>query len=201
MSRLAAALVILALFMPPSLRAQERDPVTRARELYQTGRLLFDQGDYEVAAKKFAAGYELVPRPQFLLNIGLCYQKLDQLDKSRTYYQRFLDEAPPNDPDREHATRWMAEVDATMQKRAAAAPAPPPAPPSVAAPAAAAPSPPSGASLALAATPPPKRSWVRRNWWIFPVGGAVVAGVAVGIYFAARPANPCSGPMLCLDLR
>ncbi|HWE30324.1 MAG TPA: tetratricopeptide repeat protein [Polyangia bacterium] len=205
------AVVVLALvtaLSPPS-RAQERDTVARARLYFETGRLLFDQGDYEQAAKKFSAGYDLVPRPQFLLNMGLCYQKLEQLDKARALYQRFLSAAPADDPDRAHATQWMAEVDA---KIAATRPAPTPEPAPEPAPATAPPATPSppavttaqnpGANLTVTTTAPPqKKSFIRRNWWIFPVAGVVVAGAAVGIYFAARPSNPCSGVTPCLDLR
>ena len=48
---------------------------------------------------------------------------------------------------------------------------------------------PAGASTAVTATQPEKKSFVRRNWWIFPVGAVVLAGAAVGIYFAVRPSS------------
>ena len=34
-----------------------------------------------------------------------------------------------------------------------------------------------------------KKSWARRNWWIFPV----LAGVGVGVYFLAKNNNSSSG--------
>ena len=39
----------------------------------------------------------------------------------------------------------------------------------------------------------PKKSWTRRNWWIFPV----LAGIGVGIYFLAK--NSSSSGIRCND--
>ena len=215
MARLVVAM-LLTLCAAQTARGQDRDNVARARLYYETGRLLYDQGDYEQAAKKFTAGYELAPRPQFLLNTGLCYQKMDQLDKAHALYERFLREASADDPDRERAKTWLAEVDAKIAaiksapRPPQALPPPSSAPsehavPSAPAPALSAtpgPASPAGANLTVATTPPPKKSFMRRNWWIVPVGAVVVAGAAVGIYFAARPSSSgCVGSMPCIDLR
>ncbi len=205
---IARVIVILAVVLGAVSPAHAASPndIARAREYFETGRLLFDQGDYDVAAKKFLAGYELVQRPQFLLNIGLCFQKLGQLEEARLYYQRFLSETPADDPDRGRAQQWMGEVEAKLAERAKSAPPPPPPAPTTTSPPAPATPAPATASrprLDLTATPeaPAKKSFFQRNWWIFPVAGAVVAGVAVGIYFAARPSNPCPSDIRCLDLR
>ncbi len=217
MARLVVAL-LLSLCLPQAARAQSSDNVARARLYFETGRLLFEQGDYEQAAKKFATGYDLLPRPQFLLNAGLCYQKMEQLEKARELYQRFLREAAPDDPDRQRARTWMAEVDAKLKAAPPRAAEPSPSAPPASAPATSAPPPASapvttapsatpaatsgGADLTtVAATPPEKKSFLRRHWWIFPVGAVVLAGAAVGIYFAARPSSGCSGSTPCLDLR
>ena len=112
--------IALVLFLAPSLRAEEKDPTARAKLYIETGRLLYKQGDYEQAAKQFNAGYALLPRPQFLLNSGLCYQKLEQLEKARDLYQRFLREAPSDDPDRERANKWLGEVESTLATQRAA---------------------------------------------------------------------------------
>jgi hypothetical protein len=55
----------------------------------------------------------------------------------------------------------------------------------------------------LTQTAPPRKSWVKRNWWVFPVAGAVVVGVAVGVgvYYGTRAPDPCAGASLsCWDL-
>jgi hypothetical protein len=201
--RLIATIALLAC-LAPSLRAEERDPTARAKLYFETGRLLYKQGDYEQAAKQFNAGYALLPRPQFLLNSGLCYQKLDQLDKAHESYQRFLREAAADDPDRERVQKWLGEVEvklaaqrAQQQQQRAAEPA---TGPSIMAPTAAPTS--NGGVTLTAAPPPPKKSFARRNWWIFPVAGVVVAGAVVGIVLGVRAGGPsCSGMPGCIDLR
>jgi len=60
----------------------------------------------------------------------------------------------------------------------------------------------SAATTTLTQTAPPRKSWIKRNWWIIPVG-AVVVGVAVGlgVYYGTRAPDPCSGANLtCWDL-
>lgn len=195
-----AVAVLVILCLVPSLRGEERDPTARARLYFETGRLLFKEGDYEQAAKQFQSGYAILPRPQFLFNIARCYHKLEQLDKARDAYQRYLREAPADDPDRERATRSLDDIESKRPKE----PAPPPigTPPSSpqAAPA------PSNANLSLTAAPtPPRKSFARRNWWIVPVAGVVVAGAVVGIVLGVR-ANAVScatmpNPKLCIDDR
>lgn len=199
-SRAAIALLLLV-GLATTARAQSDEALSKAKLYFETGRLLFEQGDYEQAARKFQAGYDLVPKPQFLLNSGLCYQKLGQLDKAKAMYERFLREAPADEPDRDKAQKLLGEVDQKLAERNPAPPPPLPPPPATT------PvheeAPPSSSSVTLATTaPPPRKSFVRRNWWIFPVAGVVIAGVAVGIYFGVRPSpNACAGSPNCLDLR
>ncbi len=210
-------LAIVLAWSAAGARAQQPpdDPVTRARTHFEAGRALYQLGNYHEALREFAAGYELAPRPQFLLNLGQCYRKLDDLERAHEMYQRYLHDAPPTDPERPQAEQILREIDRQLAARAT-----PQAPPSTSAPAAtgaaatgaaAATSAPPGnaapavqpATSALTATaPPPGRSWVKRNWWVFPVA-AVVVGVAVGVgvYYGTRAPDPCSGANLaCWDL-
>jgi tetratricopeptide (TPR) repeat protein len=197
--RVATAIALL-IFLAPSLRAEEKDPTARAKLYFETGRLLYKQGDYEQAAKQFNAGYVLLPRPQFLLNSGLCYQKLEQLDKARDHYQRFLSEAPPDDPDRERANKWLGEVEVMLAAQRAVREQQRQNEPSVAP--IIAPAPRNSGVTLTAAPPPPRQSFVRRNWWIFPVAGVVVAGAVVGIVLGVRASGPsCNNMPGCLDFR
>jgi Tfp pilus assembly protein PilF len=192
-----AVVVALVICVAPSLSAEEPDAVARARLNFETGRLLYKQGDYEAAARQFNAGYVLVPRPQFLLNSGLCYQKMEQLDKARALYERYLREAPPDEPDRERVSKWLAEVDAKLgaqkgndQQRRQVDPG---VTPSISG------QPASNMELTAA---PPRKSFARKNWWVFPVAGVVAAGVVVGIVLGVRASGPsCAGNPSCIDLR
>ncbi len=191
-------LVIAVLACAVSAHAQPDDNVARARTHFEAGRALYQLGNYNEALREFAAGYQLAPRPQFLLNLGQCYRKLDDLQNARAMYQRYLHDAPATDPERPQAQQILAEIDrqiADRQAAAAAAPPPPPAPPTESAA-------PAAAATTLTVTAPPKKPWIKRNWWIIPVGVVVVGvGVGLGVYYGTRQPDPCSGANLtCWDL-
>lgn len=191
-----AALVALALLAAHGNAQEPDDKVTRARTHFEAGRALYQLGSYVEARREFAAGYELAPRPQFLLNLGQCDRKLGDLTTARQNYQRYLHDAPPTDPERPQAEQILAEIDQQLADRAAAEAALHAAPSTSAAPSL------TPASNALVQSAPPRRSWARRNWWVFPVG-AVAVGVAVGlgVYYGTRAADPCSSANLaCWDL-
>ncbi len=193
------ALVVAVIACAASARAQTDDPVARARTHFEAGRALYQLGNYDEALREFAAGYQLAPRPQFLLNLGQCYRKRDDLANARAMYQRYLHDAPASDPERPQAEQILAEIDKQIADRQAAS-APPAAAP-IAAPAPA--NPPAPVAAALTATAPPRRrSWIKRNWWILPAGAAVVGlAVGLGVYYGVRAADPCSGANLaCWDL-
>jgi Flp pilus assembly protein TadD len=170
------------------------DDVTRARTHFEAGRALYQLGNYNEALREFAAGYQLAPRPQFLLNLGQCYRKLDDLANARSMYQRYLHDAPQSDPERPQAEQILAEIERQIADRQAAqAPPAPVTPPPIAAPA---------ATTLTQTAPPPKKSWIKRNWWVIPVGAVVVGvGVGLGVYYGTRAPDPCSGANLtCWDL-
>jgi tetratricopeptide (TPR) repeat protein len=93
-----ASLALLLLACPRSARADEAEQTARAH--YDAGKGLFHLGRYHDAAVEFAAGYELYPRPEFLLNLGQTYRKLNRLAEARVMFERFLAEAPPEHPER-----------------------------------------------------------------------------------------------------
>jgi tetratricopeptide (TPR) repeat protein len=196
--RLIAALLAVAWCAGVARAQQPEDPVARARTHFEAGRALYTLGNYEEARREFAAGYQLAPRPQFLLNLGQCYRKLDDLQHAREMYQRYLHDAPATDPERPQAEQILAEIDTQIADRQAALraappPASPPPAPAVSAPA---------ANALTATAPPPKKSWARRNWWVFPVAAVVVGvGVGLGVYYGTRAPDPCSSANLsCWDL-
>lgn len=193
---LAKAILVLALAFGSFARADNADAVARARTHFEAGRALYNLGNYTDAIREFSAGYQLAPRPQFLVNLGQAYRKLGKLEQAREMYRRFLKEAPPDDPDRAQVQQLLQILDGELARRAPPPPPPAPAPVPVAAPT------PSSSHAAPAAAltataPPARKSFLRRNWWIFPVGAVVVTGLIVGIYFAARPSGvDCSSATL-----
>lgn len=200
--RLLCTLLLLLAAAPAHADAA----LQRAKQDFDAGRALYEQGRYAEAHERFAAGYELVHRPRFLMNMGQCQRQLKQFDRARELFQRYLDEAPDDDPERARVIRFIAELDA--EERAAQEHATPAegtgattAPPAGTAPSSQVAPSSSAVVAAPAPAPQPHRSFARRNWWIFPVAGVILAGVAVGIYFGVRPADPCANSLGCLDLR
>ena len=196
------ALIVTVLACALHAQAQSDDPVARARTHFEAGRALYQLGNYNEALREFAAGYQLAARPQFLLNLGQCYRKLEDLPNARAMYQRYLHDAPATDAERPQAQQILAEIDKQIADQQAAA-APPPVTPL---PSTATAVPPSTSDAATATltqkAPPPRKSWIKRNWWIIPVGAVVVGvGVGLGVYYGTRAPDPCSGANLtCWDL-
>jgi tetratricopeptide (TPR) repeat protein len=192
-SRLALIFAILA--SAATTRAQTQDAISRARTHFEAGRALYNLGNYTDAIREFSAGYQLAPRPQFLVNLGQCYRKLgglENLTKARDLYRKFLDEASPGDPDREQVKSVLTDLEQEIAATPAAAPPPPPK--------AAEPEPQQNALVASA--PPAKKPFIKRHWWIIPVTIVAAAGLAVGIYFAVKPSGQvdCGSASLgCID--
>ena len=189
----AAALLVLS-----SLAwAQSPEQLSRARTHFEAGRALYNLGNYTDAIREFSAGYSLVPKPQFLVNLGQAYRKAGNLPRAKEMFQKFLRDAPANDPDRKQVRGILDEIDDQILDEPVPRPVPPPAPP------------PGGSSqppapLVVAAPAPPvaRKSFMARHWWIVPVSAVVVAGVSVGVYFALKPPDPvsCEGASLgCID--
>jgi hypothetical protein len=194
--RSLALLLIVVTAVP--VRAEESEIEKRAHAHYEAGRALYSLGNYEEALREFLSGYQIVPRPKFLLNLAQTFRKLDRLAEARGMYLRYLDEetAPDRDIQRPKVMALVHEIDQELAARPPRPPPPaPPAPQQVeAAPSAAAP------PATVTATPPPKKSFIRRHWWIIPTTLVVAGGVAVGIYFGVRPTVNCSAaPLGCID--
>jgi tetratricopeptide (TPR) repeat protein len=184
--------LVVAALVVAALAGDAAADQARARLHFETGRLLYQQGDYATAAKQFRAGYDELPRPEFLLNAGLCYARLHETAAERELLERYLTVAQPSDPGRARARALLDELAA-----APAAPEPATSPAETLAPIAPTPAPIAAAVTARVA-PARAHGW-RRWWWIAPVAGVVAAGVAVGIYFGVR-GDSC-GPPLCIRYR
>jgi hypothetical protein len=170
LARVFGVLAVLCVVVLPA-RADPNEE--RAHELFGSGRAHYQAGHYREALRDFEAGYALVPRPTFLLNMGQAYRQLLDVVHAREKYVAFLAKAPVDDPARPQVEELLREIDRST-----------------------------ALAVATAAPPPPKRSFVRRHWWIFPTTAVVLAGVGVGIYFAVRPpSRPGCGDVSlgCLD--
>jgi tetratricopeptide (TPR) repeat protein len=192
MARLAFA-IGLAFALGSTAHAQSADAIGRARTHFEAGRALYNLGNYTDAIREFSAGYQLVPKPQFLVNLGQAYRKLGDLGKAREMYKKFLDEAAPADPDREQVKGLLADIEAEQATQTPPTPAPAPAPATTST---------TTSAPVVVSEAPQKKPFIKRHWWIIPVA-AVVVGVAigVGVYYGTRSNQvDCSSASLgCID--
>ena len=88
-ARVVAALVVAVVVLAGAAATArgEGDRESRARAHYEVGLGMYHLGNYRDAIREFSAGYELSPRPQFLINLGQAYRKLGELDKAREMFQ------------------------------------------------------------------------------------------------------------------
>lgn len=166
-----------------SARADGGDVESRARTHYAAGKALYDLGHYSDALRELLAGYSLVPKRQFLLNLGQCYRRIGDLRSAREMYVKYRNGSPADDPERLQVDALIREIDRQI---VAAVPSPTttsaPAPLIAAAP----------VQTERAQPKPP-----RRRWWAIPVAAVAAAGLAVGLYFALAPT--CSGSLTCIS--
>jgi tetratricopeptide (TPR) repeat protein len=180
-SRAVLVLTLLSATLPAR---GEDDRTGRARAHYEVGLGMYHLGNYREALREFTAGYELSPRPEFLINLGQAYRKLHDLDHAQQMFQRYLASTPAEAPDRKQVQELLDEVERTRASE------PPPA---------------AEAVTVVAAPPAPApRSALRRYWWTIPAGAAVV-GLALGLtlYFTLPPSQVSCGSATigCIDLR
>ena len=69
----------------------------RARELYDNGKRLYDEGQYENAILAWEEGYRLSKKALFLSNIGGAYERLGDLERAVTYLDQYRAFAPADE--------------------------------------------------------------------------------------------------------
>lgn len=105
----------------------------RARELYENGSILYEEGRYEDAIAAWEEAYRLSGRPLLLFNTANALERLGRYDEAMTLLQRYRAYAPAEE--REILDRRIRNLETRIddqKERSAAAPvvatAPPPAP-------------------------------------------------------------------------
>ncbi|MFK7992265.1 MAG: tol-pal system YbgF family protein [Sandaracinaceae bacterium] len=92
------------------LTPSEPDPEAaqeEARTRFQQGVALARAGNCRGALAELAASYELFPRPNTLFNIAQCQEELHRYDLAVSAYERYLEAAPEDDPERATVTATM----------------------------------------------------------------------------------------------
>ncbi len=88
----------------PAAQPAPTEQELAARERFQSGELLFENGNFDAALAEYQAVYDLLEghprRYNVLFNIGLCNERLFRYDRAIEFYQRYLDEGGADAEDR-----------------------------------------------------------------------------------------------------
>lgn len=71
----------------------------RARELFDNGAGLFEEGRYDEAIDAWQSGYSLSARPLFLYNLAGAYERLGDLNQTVAYLNMYRAHAPESERD------------------------------------------------------------------------------------------------------
>jgi hypothetical protein len=207
-------LAVFALARPALAEVDSRE--MKAREAFAADR-------YQEALDIFVKLYAEKLHPNYLRNIGRCYQNMGEPDKAISSFREYLRKAKSVSADeRKEVDGYIKEMEDLKHQREAAAVAPPPAPPvqplppAVTTPAdspvvtplpSASATPAATTSLALTAPPPSnppahdESSPVYTKWWFWTIIGAVIVGgvgvaAATGAFTKTKDA-PCMAGTVC----
>ena len=200
---IVAALALAAVARPVAAEVDRRE--MKAREDFGAGR-------YQDALDIFVKLYAEKLHPNYLRNIGRCYQNLGDPDKAISSFREYLRKAKNVTPDeRSEVEGYIKEMEDLKKQREQAA-APPPVEPLPSArtpvattPPAAVTAPATPPSLTLHDPPPPPAQEeshpVYTKWWFWTIIGVVIVGgvagaAAAGVFTKTNDA-PCGAGMIC----
>lgn len=83
----------------------------KIRARMEAGQTLFIAKSYSAAAREFEDGYKENPYSAFLFNAGVCYQKLDDLDRALEKFREYL-RIDPNAPDADKVRERVRKIEA-----------------------------------------------------------------------------------------
>jgi hypothetical protein len=199
------AVVALAAVARPAAAEVDRREM-KAREDFGAGR-------YQDALDLFVKLYAEKLHPNYLRNIGRCYQNLGDPDKAISSFREYLRKAKNVTPDeRAEVEGYIKEMEELKKQREQAA-TPPPPPPVQPLPSAVTPppvtdttpaTPPPSLTLNNPPPPPPEEEShpVYTKWWFWTIIGVVVVGgglggaAAAGVFTKTKDA-PCGAGMMC----
>ncbi len=209
MTILRLCLLLLAFGVPATAWASPKSDQT-ARAHFERGKRLAAKSKFADAYREFEAGYKANPLPAFLFNMGEAARHMGDAAKARSAYEQFL-AVEQTGAVADTARQRLADLDRTNpvappepEPMVAPPPAPEPAPQQAAPPtpaeAAARIEAHSTTTTSVTATAPEKKPlWKKWPLWA-AVGGAVAAGIVIGVVVTRGPDDVmCNAG--CRDLR
>lgn len=158
--------------------AHAGDDDARARELYENGAILYDEGRYEDAVAAWSEAYRLSNRPGLLFNIANAEERLGRYQEALDHLNRYR--AFAEESERETLDRRIANLERRLEAVRAEAAANPTTTPPPTEPVVTTPSPPPPVEKKAKLSPLP--------FVLFGVGGAsaITGGVFGGMAVGAR---------------
>ncbi len=87
-----------------------------AKAHFNTGQAYYEHGRFEDAAREFEEAYRLSQKAPLLYNVGKSYDGNNDFAHALDAYQRFLAAAPPDNPDRDFATKRIEMLETLVGK-------------------------------------------------------------------------------------
>jgi hypothetical protein len=195
---LLLVVALSSLCISPAL-AEESDKTEAARQHYRSGEDAFKAGNYPQALKEFEAGFALVNRPGFLLNMAHAYRRMNELKRARAFYKSYL-LASPDSEDRDEVQSVLKEIDSAIEAEETSQPNARKAQATTLLPEAPAPGsagrPGTTLTTSTAVTPDQDDGHFYGRWWFWTlVGTAVVGGVTAVVVMANRPHYDANGTL------
>jgi hypothetical protein len=169
----------------------------------------FAAGRYQEALDLFAKLYAEKLHPNYLRNIGRCYQNLGDPDKAISSFHEYLRKVKGIAPDeRREVEGYIKEMEDLAARRKGSPPAAAEPPPAAPRPLVTAAAPPPAATtptllekpMAPSAEPASESPPLYKRWWVWAiVGGVVVAGAglaAAGVFTSKKDAG-CEPGRVC----
>jgi hypothetical protein len=91
----------------PTVNDEARKAAQRA---FAAGQRAFKQRDFKHAAESFEAAYKSAPHPDALWNAARSWFRAGEKPRAANLYAQYLEEAPPNAPDRNSAIDALREL-------------------------------------------------------------------------------------------
>jgi hypothetical protein len=114
---LAVASLVVAgtlAYASPASAAGDDPAELAAAAAFDEGKKAFLVGDYAGAARAFERAYDSKPHHDPLWNAALARHKTGETARAANLYARYLDEAPPDAPDRDRATAALTALRGTL---------------------------------------------------------------------------------------
>jgi tetratricopeptide (TPR) repeat protein len=108
-------LLLIVLLNTPAW-SQTRGDAQRARDLGKTGFSLYKAGDFEGALASFKEANGLHPNPTLDVNIGKCYEQLDQLSEALLHCKIALNARSAPAPVKQAARACLERIEPRLQR-------------------------------------------------------------------------------------